>query len=411
MSLSSPLGLWLLVLLPVALVLEWLRRAARRRVVPSLVLWEEVARAIGPPPRTRRFDASVAALVVGFSSCALAASGAGLPLPGGTVRDIEIVLDRSAASLARLADGRTRFEAQREEVLSLLRGCSDSDDVRLSVEPGSMRADRRGAARMLLERVEPCADPASAWPEGGTPAGRTRWLVAPALEGEVPGGWLAWAPADGAGNAGFAAAAVGEPDRDGRADLLIRVAGSGAAAPVIASVEADGESLAAVPRAAVPLASAVLTPGPGGAASHLFPSLPLGARSRLVCRLSPGGSLAADDEVAFVPRRSPRAGYLGDVPAPVRAVLEAAGAEGIALPDGSLAASVDILVVSGLPLPALPRGGAPSGVFLVGAALGRTPFSHAPSVEDGEFLPGTDPLLLRDVPRTPLRVRGEAALV
>ncbi len=401
MLLSFPSGLWILVLLPVALVLEWLRRAARRKVVPALVLWEEVAREIGPPHRARRFDVGVAALVIAFASCALAASGGGVLMPGGTVRDVEIVMDRSAASLASLAEGRTRFDAQRAQVEALLQGLSDGDSARLSIEPGGLRADRRGAALLLLEHVEPCAEPAPSPPDSaGTPGGRTRWLVAPALDGDLAEGWIAWSPLGGMGNAGFVAGSVGEPDRGGRADLLVRIAFSGAPAPVTVSVEADGERVA----------SAVLSPGPRDAASHLFPALPLGGRDRLVCRLIPGGSLVADDEIVFSPRHVPLAGYLGDVPAPVRAAIEAAGAEGVVLAEGPGSSSVDILVVSGVPVPPLPREGPPVALFLVGATGGRTPFASAGSAEDGEFLPGADDTLLRDVPRTPLRVRGEAAL-
>lgn len=398
---SVPAGLWFLLLAVPALALEWIRRRARRITVPSLVLWEEVARQAGPPPPPRLLDLPFVAVATAFL-----AAGAGTALPllrtGEASRhSVGIVLDNSAASAALLPGGGTRWEAEVREVRRLLDMLDEGDDLVLEVVPGGGRVTGKREALRLVSSCSPSDRPAPAPPRAVRAAGegddrpRTLWRVSPAPV-DLPAGWLAWHPVGESENAGIVGLAAGEPDPRGRADLLVRVAWAGGPASLSVDASADGREVARIP---------VETESPAGARTLVLPGAVPPDAALVTCRVSPGGSLALDDEAALVATRRPLAGVLGADTLPLRIALTVAGARVVPLAGTAEASAVEILVVCGGAVPPLPvarEGRGPRAVFAVGCEGGAGPFVPGPEVPDATYPPAAHDALLADVPAVAL---------
>jgi len=102
------------------LVLYWLRPPPRRVIIPSSFLWELVLK-----ERKSRYDrlrwllSLLLALAIGLA-LALALTGPQLEGPGGTGREVVVILDNAPTMAARTTDGRTRWDHALERAREVL---------------------------------------------------------------------------------------------------------------------------------------------------------------------------------------------------------------------------------------------------------------------------------------------------
>jgi hypothetical protein len=151
MTLLAPQALWLLALLPVVVVLHFLRARRRERPVTALFLWR---RAQANVARRKRFSPSwLLALQLAF--VALAALALARPQPATSAdKALVIVIDASASMTARSGDG-TRFDLARAAARDLLSGASRvalvraGDSPRLLAPLDAPRAELLGALEGL----------------------------------------------------------------------------------------------------------------------------------------------------------------------------------------------------------------------------------------------------------------------
>jgi hypothetical protein len=129
-ELVRPLGLGLALLALPILLLHVLKSRRPRHTVASLLLWRSVVReqeATSPFKRLRRR----LPLLLQLSALACLAYGLAGPTIRAAVSDeasrVAIVIDVSASMLTRDAEGRTRFEAAREQAAALVAGLGPDD--------------------------------------------------------------------------------------------------------------------------------------------------------------------------------------------------------------------------------------------------------------------------------------------
>ena len=331
-------GMLGLAAVPVLVALSlwrWRRREVR---VSSLLLWRDVAARWREAPKARRRRQAdpllllriAAALVLTAGLCGLAAMG-----PARRSRRLAIVVDRSASMAARRPDGRTRWEACRDELLTLLESLDPWDRVALAAVPppaGSTLGSslEPAAAATRLRSIAPC-DAAVPPQELAAAAGAARTaadavvlLATDArLEG-LPRGVAVVAAGAPAANRGVVAFAARE-GRDGRHEVLVRLANAGAepsAATVL--VLADGREVA---RRSLELA-------PRGRTEALFEA-DLGPAVVLEARLEGKDAMAGDDAAWLARRLRPtRIAWVGKPNYPLRRALAVQpGAEVADLPE------------------------------------------------------------------------------
>ena len=122
MTFGYPFFLLALLLLPL-LALLYVRRAGRReRVVPSLALWQTVARGASAEAGRRlgALDLSLGLAMFFLAAVILAASDPVLTAPAGTAPRLLVLADRSASMAGRAADGSSRWERSVADVIGLL---------------------------------------------------------------------------------------------------------------------------------------------------------------------------------------------------------------------------------------------------------------------------------------------------
>ncbi len=131
MTFLAPQALWLLALLPVVVVLHFLRARRRERAVTALFLWR---RAHANVARRRRFSPSwLLALQLAFVAMAVLA----LARPhaaAGEDKALVIVLDASASMTARSGEG-TRFDLAKAAARDRLAGAARVALVRAGASP------------------------------------------------------------------------------------------------------------------------------------------------------------------------------------------------------------------------------------------------------------------------------------
>ena len=133
MSLSSPL--WLLGLLPLAMLLIWmLRRRPPSANVPFLQLWSGATQ---ERARRRRWQSLPLAIWLALLATALslaAAAGPVVRVRGATPAPLEVTVDRGATMSAQL-DGRFRFAIALHQLKDLLNAQNPIRAVHLTLVP------------------------------------------------------------------------------------------------------------------------------------------------------------------------------------------------------------------------------------------------------------------------------------
>ncbi|NLG08457.1 MAG: VWA domain-containing protein [Deinococcales bacterium] len=150
MSFLAPQALWLLALLPVVVLLHFLRARRRRYDVAALFLWRRASAALA---RRRRFSPTWL-LVAQLAFVALAALALARPvLAGGERPDRVIVIDASASMAAVDAAG-TRLEQAKQAARALLGGAGRVALVRAGLDArllAPLDADEAGLRAALDE--------------------------------------------------------------------------------------------------------------------------------------------------------------------------------------------------------------------------------------------------------------------
>ncbi|WP_322489203.1 VWA domain-containing protein [Chloroflexus sp.] len=148
MTLLAPLGLLTLLALPVIVMLHLWQARRRRRVVPSLLIWQQIP----PRPAARRRQRLrwtlllalhlLAALLIG-----LALAQPQLPLPWlGSAHTTAILIDTST-SMALREGGNTRLERALQRATTFIRQMRGADEIVLiSAGPQARLIDRGGSA-------------------------------------------------------------------------------------------------------------------------------------------------------------------------------------------------------------------------------------------------------------------------
>jgi hypothetical protein len=113
----------------VILLLHLLRPPPRRVVVPSLVLWARVIRD-RKRPDARRLLSLLLALGAGLS-LTLALTHPEIGALGTSAHRLALVLDNSPSMVARMSDGRSRWEYAIEQARAVLEQSSAATEVRL----------------------------------------------------------------------------------------------------------------------------------------------------------------------------------------------------------------------------------------------------------------------------------------
>lgn len=161
MSFATPLGLLLLLGIPVVVAIHLLTKRAIRKEVPSLAVWRMVPAGRRKKWHLRLFrNLNLLLQILAVAALALAASGPQLPRPSlfGIDR-AAIIIDRSA-SMNAVHDGTTRLEQAKRVALDLLDQMRDTATVYL-LEAGSDISVSAGSAagspetRRLIDGVTP----------------------------------------------------------------------------------------------------------------------------------------------------------------------------------------------------------------------------------------------------------------
>ncbi len=299
MTLLYPLGLLSLIAVPVLIALSLWRWRRRELVVPSLLLWRDVAAAWRQAPHARRRRRADPLLILRVAvAIALAAALCGpvwLAASRGAHR-LAIVLDRSASMAARRPDGPTRWRVARDELLKRLVSLEATDRVEIvAIPPPAGRPtppelDPRQAASALLA-LEPSEAPvepkelvrAAVQALGRRPEARAIVATDAPLEG-LPAGvsvLATGAPVRDLGIVAFAA----RPAQDAATEVLVAVANaSDQPASTDVVLFADGREVGRR-KAAVP---------PRGREPVVLDAK-LGNSTVLEARLTTADDLAADD--------------------------------------------------------------------------------------------------------------------
>jgi len=291
MTLLAPQALWLLALLPVVVVLHFLRARRRERPVAALFLWR---RAQANVARRKRFSPSWL-LVLQLAFVALAALALARPQPATSEdRALVIVVDASASMTARSGDG-TRFDLAKAAARDLLTGAARvalvraGDSPRLLAPLDASKAELLGALEGL-RAGDSAGDLLGAVDLGRSllPGADIEVITDHEVELGRPGVVVVGEPAD---NVGISAFDVGI----GQAFVAV-VASGRLPAEVTVGLFSQGSELAR---------STLLVPS-GSSGSVTFPLLedqgaPVGVLEARI--LSPAPDALALDDVAYAGRR------------------------------------------------------------------------------------------------------------
>lgn len=164
MNLLAPLGLGLLLLLPIIFILHMLQVRRQQFRIPSIHFWRQATREIREQPKLRRPPFTLL-LLLQLLAAALLAFGLSRPqvlgvLAGGEFQSSHtIVLIDASASMLATDGGSTRFSAAKDQVATLLNGLDPAAAVsliRMGVTPRLLYSgEDLGLARVALNSAEP----------------------------------------------------------------------------------------------------------------------------------------------------------------------------------------------------------------------------------------------------------------
>lgn len=317
MTWLHPLGLLGLAAIPALLALSLWRWRRREVEVSSLLLWREVAaeRRQAPQARRRRqldpllLLRMAVALVLTAALC-----GPAWLHVARHSRRLVLVLDRSASMAARRPDGRSRWEACREELLRRVGRLDAGDRVELVAVPPPQEAalgaelEPEEAARRLRALapadapVETKALVEAAVEAARRHAGATVILATDDPPKSLPAGVNVLATGESLRNRGIVAFAARQRP-DGRHEVLVGLVNA-SPEPSTAEVAllAGGREMG---RQSVPLR-------PGGRGQAIFDAK-LDAARLLEARLDGQDGLAADDRAWLARKAEPlRIAWIGD---------------------------------------------------------------------------------------------------
>jgi len=258
MSWLHPWGLLGLLSVPALVALSLWRWRRREVEVSSLHLWRQVAaqwRDASRVQRRRQFDPLVALRVAAAAVLTAALCGPAWWRTEAKTRRLTLVLDRSASMGARRPDGRSRWEACRDELLKLLGRLGPGDRVELVAvpAPGDLTIPpdlEPSEAAALLRVLSPSEAPvkqqqlieAATAAERRHPGAQVVVATDERVEG-LPAGVSVLAAGGSMRNRGIVAfAARRRPD--GRHEVLVGVAdASSVAASVEVALLGDGREL------------------------------------------------------------------------------------------------------------------------------------------------------------------------
>ena len=317
MTFLHPLGLFALIAVPIVVALSLWRWRRRHVEVSSLLLWRDVAAQWRETPhaRRRRLDPLILLRVAVALVLAAAIAGPAWVSTAGPARHLVLVLDRSASMATVDADGQSRWQKARRELLSLLGRLAPADRVDVvaipapgerPIPPALGAADAAALVQELSPSdaaVEPGELARTAIELARRYPGAATAVVTDAPLPGLPAGVSVLAVGGPARNLGIVAFAA-RATQEGRAQVLVAVASSDAS-PASAHVAllADGQ----------PLGEKIVAVPSRGRAQAIFDVALAPAARVLEARLGAADALAADDR-AWLARRpgGVRIAWIGD---------------------------------------------------------------------------------------------------
>jgi len=340
----NPWGLLALLAIPVLIALSLWRWRRRQVEVSSLLLWARVAegRRKAPAAQRRRLLDPLLVVRVAIALCAAAAiAELAVVRSREAARRLVLVVDRSASMAAARPDGKSRWEAARERLLSFLASLNASDRVDIVALPRPARTTVTkdlgpGEAADLVRRLEPsqaALDPADLAEAAALAAGEGPAAIILATDAPpptLPPGVAVLATGGATANRGIVALAARKTPA-GNWQVLVAVGNAGQErAACRLSLLADGRQ--------VLLRTLTIPPK---AVTRTILEADLESASILEARLEPGDGLPADDAAWLARTRRPvRVAWVGPPEPYSRRALVATGRVDLAeFPGGKVAAA------------------------------------------------------------------------